>query len=52
MKRKFDKLLEPIKIGQVEVKNRIAMAPMAVFRLVGPDGNLSERATFLRWKMK
>jgi 2-enoate reductase len=44
MKRKFSKLLEPIKIGQVEIKNRIAMAPMAVFRLVGPDGNLSERA--------
>jgi len=43
MQPKFSKIFEPIKIGEVEVKNRIAMAPMAIFGLVNPDGTLSER---------
>jgi 2-enoate reductase len=43
MKQQFNRLLEPIKIGEVEIKNRIAMAPMAVFGLVNSDGNLGKR---------
>ncbi len=37
MAGKFEKLLEPIKIGKVEIKNRIAMAPMGVVGLLNPD---------------
>ena len=43
MKQEFSRLLEPIRIGEVEIKNRIAMAPMAVFGLVNPDGSLGKR---------
>jgi len=37
MAGKFQRLLEPIKIGKVEIKNRIAMAPMGVVGLLNPD---------------
>ncbi|WP_406676881.1 FAD-dependent oxidoreductase [Neomoorella carbonis] len=40
----FASLFEPIKIGRVEIKNKIAMAPMGVLGLVTPDGCFSERA--------
>ena len=40
---KYKKLFEPIKIGEVEIKNRIAMAPMGITGLVNPDGGLSPR---------
>jgi 2-enoate reductase len=43
MSNKFNKLLEPIKIGKVEIKNRIAMAPMGVLGLTNPDGSLNKR---------
>jgi 2-enoate reductase len=43
MRNKFIRLFEPIKIGKVEIKNRIAMAPMGVTGLVNPDGSLSPR---------
>jgi 2-enoate reductase len=35
---KYSKLSEPISIGKVEIKNRIAMAPMAIGGLTTPDG--------------
>jgi 2,4-dienoyl-CoA reductase-like NADH-dependent reductase (Old Yellow Enzyme family) len=35
----FAKLLEPIKIGKMEMKNRIAMAPMGIGGLLNPDGS-------------
>ncbi|WP_433542541.1 FAD-dependent oxidoreductase [Neomoorella humiferrea] len=38
------RLFEPVKIGKVEVKNKIAMAPMGVLGLVTTDGCFSERA--------
>ncbi|WP_123054581.1 FAD-dependent oxidoreductase [Clostridium sp. JN-1] len=38
------KLFEPIKIGNVEIKNRIAMAPMANLGLITSEGSLSKRA--------
>jgi NADH:flavin oxidoreductases, Old Yellow Enzyme family len=38
------KLFEPIKIGKVEVKNRIAMAPMGAFGLISDDGSFNQRA--------
>ena len=38
------KILEPIKIGRVEIKNRIAMAPMGIVGLLNPDGSLGQRA--------
>ena len=41
---KFQKLFEPIKIGSVLIKNRIAMAPMAIAGLVSPDGSPAQRA--------
>lgn len=37
------KLFEPGKIGRLNLKNRIVMAPMTVGGLVEPDGRLSER---------
>src|SRR5512136_592222 len=44
MALKFPKLFEPIKIGSLEIKNRIAMAPMGIIGLTDPDGNPSQRA--------
>jgi 2-enoate reductase len=44
MERKFARIFEPIKIGELEIKNRIAMAPMAIHGLVNPDGSLTKRA--------
>ena len=38
------KLFESIKIGNVEIKNRIAMAPMANIGLITPDGCFTKRA--------
>jgi len=38
------KILEPIKIGSVEIKNRIALAPMGNFCLTNPDGTFGQRA--------
>ncbi len=40
----MSKLFEPIKIGKVEIKNRIAMVPMANLGHVTPDGVLTKRA--------
>ncbi|MBC7323951.1 MAG: 2-enoate reductase, partial [Moorella sp. (in: Bacteria)] len=39
----YARLFEPIKIGKVEIKNKIAMAPMGVLGLVTPDGCFSRR---------
>jgi 2-enoate reductase len=36
-------LFEPGKIGRIEIKNRIVMAPMLIWGLVEPDGAISER---------
>lgn len=38
------KIFEPIKIGKVEIKNRIAMVPMANLGLVTPEGSWTKRA--------
>ena len=38
------KLFEPGWIGKFELKNRLAMAPMAIGGLVEPDGRFSEQA--------
>ncbi|HCW80727.1 MAG TPA: 2-enoate reductase, partial [Ruminococcaceae bacterium] len=38
------RLFEPIKIGNVEIKNKIAMAPMGTFGLVNDDGSYNQRA--------
>jgi len=40
----FRMLFKPIRIGKVEIKNRIAMAPMAIGGLGGSDGTLTARA--------
>ena len=37
MGKPFEKLLEPIKIGEVEIKNRIAMAPMGMAGLLNSN---------------
>ena len=39
----FSKLFEPIAIGDVEIRNRIAMAPLGMHGLVDPNGNLGQR---------
>lgn len=44
MSEEFSKLFEPIRVGNVEIKNRIAMAPMAILGLVTPEGGFSKRA--------
>jgi len=41
---KFSKLFEPIQIGKVEIKNRVAMAPMGISGLLNPDGSPGPRA--------
>jgi 2-enoate reductase len=41
---KYTKLFELIHIGKVEIKNRIAMAPMAIGGLTTPDGGFGPRA--------
>lgn len=40
----LNRLLEPIKIGKVEIKNRLAMAPMGIVGLSNPDGSPGQRA--------
>ena len=40
----FNRLFESIKIGEVEIKNRIAMAPMGIGGLVNLDGSPGPRA--------
>jgi 2-enoate reductase len=40
---RFPALFQPIKIGPVEINNRIAMAPMSVGYMVNPDGSLNQR---------
>ncbi|AKN30008.1 2-enoate reductase [Clostridium carboxidivorans P7] len=44
MSNKYSNLFQPIKIGNMEVKNRIAMMPMGVFspRLMNNDGSYSK----------
>ena len=37
-------IFQPIRIGRVEIKNRIAMAPMANLGLITIDGCLTPRA--------
>jgi 2-enoate reductase len=37
MGSKFERLLEPLKIGKVEIKNRIAMAPMGIAGLLNSN---------------
>ena len=44
MASKFRRLFEPIKIGEVEIKNRIAMAPMGIGGLLNLDGSPGPRA--------
>jgi len=44
MDRKFNRLFESIKIGEIEIKNRIAMAPMGIGGLVNLDGSPGPRA--------
>jgi 2-enoate reductase len=43
MVEKFRSLFAPIKIAEVEIKNRIAMAPMGALGLLNPDGSLGPR---------
>ncbi len=40
----FEKLFAPIKINKLEIKNRIAMAPMYAAGLTEPGGTYSQRA--------
>jgi 2-enoate reductase len=42
---KYEKLFEPVQIGKVVIKNRIAMAPMGTLwpGFVEPDGSLTQR---------
>jgi 2-enoate reductase len=44
MADRFSNLLKSIKIGGLEIKNRVAMAPMGVLGLINPDGSLGPRA--------
>ena len=43
MQVNLGKLFESVKIGPVEIKNRVAMAPMGVVGLVNADGSLNAR---------
>ncbi|MFC1961472.1 FAD-dependent oxidoreductase [Chloroflexota bacterium] len=41
---RLKKLFEPGRIGRLELKNRLIMAPMGMGGLIQPDGTLSQRA--------
>jgi 2-enoate reductase len=43
MQGNLGKLFEPARIGPVEIKNRMAMAPMGIVGLVNSDGSLNQR---------
>lgn len=43
MKEKYYNLFEPIKIGNLEIKNRFVMAPIGPGGLCDPDGTYNER---------
>jgi 2-enoate reductase len=44
MESKYPHLFAPLNIGKVDLKNRIAMAPMGIIGLTEPDGNPNQRA--------
>ena len=44
VKSQFSKIFEPITIGKVEIKNRIAMAPMGITGLCTLGGGFAQRA--------
>ena len=44
MRTAYPKLFEPLEIGKVKLKNRLAMAPMGILGLTNPDGNPAQRA--------
>ena len=44
MPKSFPKLFEPVNIGKVKIKNRIAMAPMGIIGLTTPEGHPTQRA--------
>lgn len=44
MSSRFRKILEPTRIGRLEIRNRVAMAPMGVVGLLNPDGSPGQRA--------
>ena len=41
---KYKKLFEPLSVGNVKLKNRIAMAPLATGGMINSDGTLTQRA--------
>jgi len=43
MNKKYKQLFKEVKIGEVKIKNRIAMAPMGMVGLINNDGTLSQR---------
>ena len=45
MPERLKKLLEPIRVGAVDIKNRVAMAPMGLVGLLDPEGCPGQRAT-------
>jgi hypothetical protein len=44
MTQKNTIFFEPLKIGNVEIKNRVAMAPMGISGLLNPNGSPGQRA--------
>lgn len=44
MDKNYDVLFEPMKIGKLEIKNRIGMAPMAPSGMITPDNCFNQRA--------
>lgn len=43
MQKMYTDLFQPIKIGQLEIKNRFVMAPMAIVGMVNTNGTISNR---------
>jgi NADH:flavin oxidoreductases, Old Yellow Enzyme family len=43
MSEEFSRLFEPVTIGNIEIKNRIAMAPMAILGLVTTEGGFFQK---------
>ncbi len=40
---KFKRLFEPVRIGKLVIKNRMAMAPMGILGLINQDGTILQR---------
>ena len=44
MDKHYPHLMQPLQIGSITVKNRLAVAPLGTHRLYGPKGEYTDNA--------